>query len=300
MNHGTALERADIPILLTTGWNDFGLPYVMEQYRALSDRGVPAFMTIGPWSHLGAQRGTIIAEGFKFIQRYLAHREENFRSAPVCVYFTGAKQWRNLPKWPPTRISIEELYLSPDNSLLRSPPSENVKKSAFNFDPQDPTPNIGLPRPFDDMIPTNYDDTELAKRRDVVVFTSEPLDTDLEICGEPTVDLYHSSDHPNVDLMVRLSEVDGKGKSARISDVYKRLDPARESRLVSLKLSSCAHKFRKRNRIRLIIAGGAHPAYIRNLGTGENPGTGSRMQFVRHTIHHSGDDASKLRLPRTA
>ena len=297
LSQSAALERVEIPILQMTGWNDIGLPLVTEQYKALAQRGVPTFMTMGPWSHLGAQRGTTIAEGFKFIEKYLASRGEDFRSSPVRVFVTGMGQWRDLPTWPPTPSSTDELYFGPGKILSRNAPSGNAEDSTFKFDPKDPTPNVGIPRPFDDLIPASYDDTALAKRSDVVVFTSAPLETDLEVCGEPTVELHHSSDHPHVDLLVRLSEVDSSGKSTRISDVYRRLDPERETGSLMLELCGCAHNFSKGKRIRVIIAGGAHPAFIRNLGTGENPALGVSMQEVWHTIHHSAEAVSRLRLP---
>ncbi|KUJ21637.1 galactose-binding like protein [Mollisia scopiformis] len=297
LSQHTALQRAKIPILQFTGWKDIGLPSVTEQYKALSERGVSTFMTMGNWSHLGAQRGTTIAEGFKFIEKYLANRGEGFRTSPVRAFFTGSEEWRDLPAWPPSPTSTDELYFGPGGILSRDLPSESTQDSTFRFDPKEPIANIGLPRPFDDMIPANYEDTSLAERSDVVVFTSTPLDSDLEVCGEPTVELHHSSDYPHVDLLIRLSEVDNNGRSNRISDVYKRLDPARESGPLTFKLSACAHKFRRGKRIRVIIAGGAHPAYIRNLGTGENPGLGTSMQAVLHTIHHSANAASSLKLP---
>lgn len=297
VNQSAALDLTKIPVLQITGWHDIGLPIVTEQYEKLSQRGLSTFLTIGPWSHLGAQRGTTIAEGFKFLEKHLADRGEGFRSSPARVYFTGVNQWRDLSTWPPSPTSIDDFYLGPGETLSRNSPSEVTAASKFKFDPSNPTPNIGMPRPVDDLIPANYEDTALAKRSDVVVFTSHPLETDLEVCGEPIIELHHSSDYRNVDLLIRLSEVDSNGKSTRISDVYKRLDPARETGPLTLKLWSCAHRFIKGRSIRIVIAGGAHPAYIRNLGTGENPALGASMQEVWHTIHHSSEAVSRLRLP---
>ncbi|KAK0731181.1 galactose-binding domain-like protein [Lasiosphaeris hirsuta] len=119
-------------------------------------------------------------------------------------------------------------------------------------------------------------DTALATRPDTFVFTTAPLPADLAVIGKPLINLHHASDHPYVDILVLLSEVQS-GVSYSISERYLRLDPVRAQGrgadpLLSLALRDCAHVFRMGNRIRLLIAGCPHPQYIRNLGTGENPG----------------------------
>ena len=301
MSQTASLERANLPILQFTGWNDKLLSGVTKQHEALTRRGCPAYITLGPWSHLGSQRGLAIVEALNFIDAHLGQRGESFRTAPVRVFVTGAKQWRELPQWPPTPASTHELYLGPNKTLSsKLVAADDTPGSTFEFDPANPTPSMGMARPFDDVIPANYEDTALAQRSDVVDFTTEPLSADLEICGRPEIELYHSSDNPHVDILVRVSEVDKRGKSMRISEVYKRLDPARQAGPLKLTLSDCAHRFCKGTRIRLVIAGGAHPAYVRNLGTGENPATGATTQPALHTVHHSAETVSKLLLPVAA
>ncbi|KAK2598080.1 hypothetical protein QQS21_005791 [Conoideocrella luteorostrata] len=299
MDQSAALDRVDIPILQITGWQDTMLSEVVHQHGALAKRGKQASITVGPWSHLGAQRQTI-AESFAFLDEHLGGRAPKTpRLTPVRVYMTGAGEWRNYATWPPSRASTHELYLGPQQTLSSHQPSDDASESTstFHFDPTNPTPNIGLPRAFDGVIPASYVDTALAERSDVVVFTSAPLEADLESCGQPLVELYHSSDNPNVDIMVRLSEVDAKGSSTRISDRYKRLDPARAEGPIKMELTPCAHRFRRGSRIRIIIAGSAHPAYIRNLGTGENQATGDSTKPACHVVRHSADFMSKISLP---
>jgi putative CocE/NonD family hydrolase len=142
-------------------------------------------------------------------------------------------------------------------------------------------------------------DTALDSRPDAITFTTEPLERDVEVLGKPTVELDHTTDNPNVDLFVRISEVDSRGCSRNVTEVYKRLDPAltADPGRVVLHLRDSAHVFRRGNRVRLILAGGSFPQFARNLGTGENPGTGATMRPATHTIHHWGARASRLVLP---
>lgn len=84
------------------------------------------------------------------------------------------------------------------------------------------------------------------------------LTHDLCVHGNPVVELVHSSDNPYVDVFVRVSEVDAKGRSRNVSDGYRRLGDAPE--LVRVELDAIAHRFRADSRIRVLIAGSWFPA----------------------------------------
>ena len=88
--------------------------------------------------------------------------------------------------------------------------------------------------------------------------------------------------------------MDAKGRSRNVSDGYRR--GTVESGTVSIELDAIAHRFRTGSRIRVMIAGGSHPRFARNLGTGEPFLTGDRLQPATHTVH-LGDGASRLVLP---
>jgi hypothetical protein len=55
--------------------------------------------------------------------------------------------------------------------------------------------------------------------------------------------------------------------------------------------------FLKGHRIGLEIASSAFPKYDRNLNTGENLGTGTRMLVAEQTIYHDAERPSALILP---
>ena len=128
------------------------------------------------------------------------------------------------------------------------------------------------------------DDTELAGRGDVLTFTGDRLTAPLEILGTPVVELAHASDNPHVDVFVRLSEVDGDGASRNVSEGFLRLRAGAADGPVRLELDAVAHRFAAGHRIRLVIAGGSHPRWERNLGTGDDPATSARMAPSHRTI----------------
>jgi uncharacterized protein len=131
------------------------------------------------------------------------------------------------------------------------------------------------------------DDTALAARSDVLTFTSEPLPAPVEVVGNPVAELGHASDNPHADLFVRLSEVDANGRSQNVSDAFVRLDPSQPRGVVRLELEPVAHRFAAGHQIRLTLAGGSHPRWERNLGTGDDPVKSTRLQTSHRTIELS-------------
>jgi uncharacterized protein len=275
-------DRVTAPVLLIGGWRDVFCDQTLEQFRRLRERGVDVALTVGPWTH-GEGGGESIRESL----RWLAGLR---RATPVRAFVTGGGGWRDLPDWPPD-ASEQALYLRP-GALAADPAPSTGEVSRFVYDPGDPTPTIGG-RLLAVTAAGSRDDTRLAQRSDVIVFTGAPLENDLEAIGTPYVELAHSTDIPWADVSVRISEVDRKGRSRNISDGYVRLGAGHPSP-VRIELDAIAHRFRSGNRIRLVVAGGSFPRYARNLGTGEPVSTGTGMVPSKHVVAHAG---SRLVLP---
>lgn len=286
-----ALERVRVPVLLVGGWQDLFVRQTLQQYRHLRSRDVDVALTVGPWTHSQLlTKGLSIStrESLAWLDRHLGTGTP--RRSPVRVFVTG-QGWRELPDWPPTATE-HPLYLQPAGRLADSPPSA-AAPATFRFDPADPTPSIGGPL----LSPAGgyRDDSRLARRDDVLAFTGDPLSEDLCVHGNPVVELAHSSDNPHVDLFARVSEVDARGRSVNVSDGYRRLPaPLPDGQTVRLELDPIAHRFRAGSRIRVVLAGGWHPRYTRNLGAGEPVTTGRQLRSATHAVHFG---TSRLLLP---
>jgi putative CocE/NonD family hydrolase len=197
----------------------------------------------------------------------------------VKIFVTGAGQWRDLPQWPPATREYN-LYPSAAGSLDEDPAPDDAR-GTFTFDPARPTPTVGGRL----LMGGGYTyDSALALREDVLCFTGPVLTSPLEVFGSPFVELAHTTDNPHADLFVRLSEVGPEGRSRNVSDGYLRLDTSTANGLIRVELDAIAHRFSAGKRIRLVIAGGCHPRWERNLGTGEDPAFSSRMAPSRRTI----------------
>ncbi len=292
-----ALEHSEVPVLLIGGWQDVFLEQTVDQYTRLRRRGVDVAMTIGPWTHSdvsGRAAPLALRESLAWLAAHVAGQSAAPR-CPVRVFTTGTPRpgdgWLDLPDWPPATAD-HTLYLEPGR-LSAAAETGPATRSSFTFDPADPTPTVGG-RLLSPNSGYRRDDA-LAERGDVLSYTGEVLPADLYVYGAPTVELAHESDNPYVDVFVRISEVDAKGRSRNVSDGYRRLVHEAGTQLIRLPLDDIAHRFRAGHRIRLLVAGGSHPRYARNLGTGERPSAGHRMVPAGHVVHHGG--ASRLILP---
>ncbi len=291
----TALERTEIPVLLLTGWQDLFLEQTLAQYKHLRGRGVPVAVTIGSWSHsdmLTRGAPTVLRESLAWLGTHLAGNSGANRS-PVRIHVNNGG-WLDLEDWPPP-MPEQTRYLQPSGRLGDAVPPDTAPASTFTYDPADPTPTVGGRVLSAD---SGYRiDNKLADRSDVLTFTGDALPQDIYVVGNPILELSHSCDNPHNDLFVRVSEVDAKGRSRNVSDGYRR--GTGESDTVTIELDAVAHRFRAGSRIRVLIAGGSHPRFARNLGTGEPLITGSRLRPATHTVH-LGNGASRLRLPAGA
>jgi putative CocE/NonD family hydrolase len=296
-----ALERVDVPVRLTAGWQDLFLDQTLHQYQALRARGVDVSLTVGPWTHqeLGQKgMGRLLRGNLEWLQTHLADEAPaQPRSAPPDeVYVTGQGAWRHLPEWPPAPGETVR-YLQPDGKLLADEPSGGAP-STYVYDPANPTPTLGGPLLTLDA--GSKDTAKLENRSDVLTFTTDPLTEPLEIMGTPVVELAHTRSNPHADVFVRLCDVDLEGVSRNFAEGLLRLDPTSpldQALPVRVRLTDCAHEVKAGHRIRLLIAGGSHPRYARNEGTGELPGTGSELRPCTHTVHHDSGAVSRVILP---
>jgi len=298
MRHDDALDTVTTPVLLITGWQDIFAEQSFEQYRRLHARGVTVGLTGGPWTHTEVGR----AGGDAVMQRSLAWLDRHFAGeatpadATIRYGASGSKrravEWHESAVWPPEHRD-HTLELAPGGRLVIGDVADAGaadRVDEFTYDPEDPTPTVGGP-----LIEGGgrLRDDALTKRSDVLAYTSDPLAADLLVVGVPQVTLGHRSRHPDADVLVRVSDVDGRGRSRNVTEQYTRLQGERDTPLV-FDLRPVAHRFAAGHRIRLLLAGGSFPQFPRSTGTGENPVTATRRIPNQHTV---ALDESKLVLP---
>jgi hypothetical protein len=156
-----------------------------------------------------------------------------------------------------------------------------------------------------------HDYSALAKRNDVVVFDTPPLESDVTVVGAMHAELSISADAPDTDIWVKVYDVAPDGTAFNLMssglDVlrasYRNAKPAREllqpGEIYLLRLNDLlmANTFKRGHRIRVAVMTTFFPNFSRNLHTGELESTSSRSRVAHVTVHHSIRHPSRLILP---
>ena len=310
---GAALERVTVPVLLVGGWHDLFIEQTLEQYRTLAARGVPARLLVGPWAHLDitSQGAVALTESLAWLDRYagLGPKAPKSRTGsrpgppdhPVRIWVggEGAGEWREIGGWPPPGVAEQRWYLGANGSLGTAEPAADGPAAGFRYDPADPTPSPGGA-----IMATNAgsrDNEAVERRLDVLVFSSDPLDEPLEVIGEVAAEMSVTRDNPYADLFVRLCDVDPRGRSYNVCDGIVRLTDADPlTGTVRVSLLGAAHRFGRGHRVRLQVAGGAHPRFARNPGNGQVDATAADLVPTQYDIGLDAAHPSALLLPVAA
>lgn len=303
-DHHHADYAALPPTSMVTGWWDVFLPGQLADFAALRSAGVPGRLVVGPWQHTD---GALIATSLQTTVAWLDH---HLRGGPapdgaaVRIYLQQADEWREFDEWPPSIARPVPHYLASDGLLAVSPKAE-TPPSTFTYDPAEPTPSVG--GPLLETTVKQADAAHVEQRPDVLVFTGDPLTTDLDVIGPVRAQVHLRSELEHLDVVVRLCDVDEKGVSRTVVEGVRRVDPralpADHIRIgqddvlaVDVDLYPTAYRFAAGHRLRVHIAGGAFPRYARNHGTGAPLGTAHAMRTNRIAVVHDADHPSHLSL----
>src|SRR5690606_7607353 len=194
-------------------------------------------------------------------------------------------------------------HLRHDFGLGTDGPVES-EPDRFRYHPDHPTPVIGGPVLLADSRPR--DQRRLEARRDVLVYSSPALESDLEMIGPVSAELYVRASTPYADVVVRVCDVHPDGRSMNVCEGVRRLGPPDadtlgDVRRVRVELWPIGHRFRRDHRIRVHVAAGAYPTIARNPGTGDPLGAaGGPMVPNDVEVFHSPDHPPAVILPLCA
>jgi putative CocE/NonD family hydrolase len=302
LDYSRIIPGLGLPVSMVGGWYDYYLPYMLDDHAALVSDGAPVELVIGPWTH-SAPAGMLagLRRGLEWFDRYLLGDRDRPSAAPVRVGMTGPDRgWRDLAAWPPPSTA-RRWYLRGGGGLALGPPPAS-EPDRYRYDPAHPTPALGGTT-LSGRRSGARDNRALEARADVLVFTSEALDTDVEIIGPVTAELFVSSSRDHTDFFARLCDVEPRGRSTNVCDALLRLqpgDPVRDDdgvARITIELWPAAHRFRKGHRIRLQVSSGAHPRFARNPGSGERLATATTLLAADQAVYHDPAHPSAVVLP---
>jgi putative CocE/NonD family hydrolase len=297
----SAVGDVEAPVQLVGGWQDIFLPWLVEDWTTLRDRGRTTQLIIGPGAHVSPVLAAVgLREGIAWLRKHLLGDGRLVRDTPVRVWVGGERRWRDLADWPPPGAREHVLHLQPGGGLAADAPAGDAEPSRYRYDPSDPTPSVGGAVLLENR-PVR-DNRELEARDDVLTFTTEPLPADLEALGPVRADLRFRSSTPHTDVFVRVCDVLPDGTSLNVCDALTRLTAEAPERgpdgvaRVEFPLWPTAHRFAAGHRIRVQVSSGAHPRYARNPGTGEDPIHATELVPADQEVFHDAARPSAVTL----
>jgi hypothetical protein len=294
-------------VQMITGWYDSFTPWQLEDFAALQHADRPRQLIIGPWTHTAEGLAAAgVRDGLAWLRRDLLGDPRLVDPATVRVFVTGERTgdgWRQFALWPPEETAERRLWIVGDDQLGWEPPAPGTGGSRrYRYGPADPTPSLGGPV----MVTAKpvVDNRRLEARSDVVMFTTGPLEGAFEAIGPVRVELWARASEPHFDLFARVCDVTPRGVSRNVCDALASVAPGRFERSdddgawrVRFDLWPIGHRFAAGNRIRLQISSGAHPRYVRNPGTGEDPLDAETQRPVEVELLYGPERPSLLVLP---
>lgn len=299
-DHSAEVAELDTPVSMVTGWYDLFVSAQLRDFRALADAGKSPRITIGPWSHgEPASIRTLLQDQLGFLAAHLNGDRTQLRRSPVRLFLQGANTWLDFDQWPPESTATDA-HLRP-LGRLGDAVDRDTPPDTFTYDPADPTPAVGGPLLMGKA--KQRDNTAVEARPDVLVFTGEPLEADLDVLGEVGATVHVRTDLGHADVYVRLCDVDRDGVSRNVTDGILRLRPGAPEAgadgvvTAQVALDPTAYRFRPGHRLRVQVAGGAFPRFARNHGTGEPVAKAVEGKPCRFEIFHDPAHPSKIALP---
>ena len=331
-------DEIEVPMLLIGGWYDINISqtiYLSDTLASSSPAGASHKTLIGPWVHGGNGQAVVgsINQGelfypeaekantmaaLDFFDFYLRGIENGWPERPRYTYFQmGDNSWETSAGWPPEGGTEMTFYLQENLGLSPALPASTTANLSFLYNPEDPSPTQGGKTLNLSQLQGPYDQSELVEsRNDLLSFTTPILEQNLAVAGKIRINLFVSSNRPDTDFVVRLTEVYPDGRSILLSDQVQRMrfrNGYRESDVsfmkegnvyeVPLVLEDIATTFKAGNRLRLLVSSSNYPRYNRNMNTGEEMYPDNQMDTLinplvaTNTLFLNANQPSSITLP---
>jgi putative CocE/NonD family hydrolase len=327
-------DRVRVPVLNISGWYDDEQVGTPLNYIGVTTKGAtPEIrrsqkLLVGPWPHAinsSTKLGQIDfgssavidmnAYWLRWFDYWLKGTDNGLiKEPPVRIFVMGENVWRDESEWPMSRTQWTKYFLhsggrantQSGNGTLSTSEPEGEPTDGYSYDPMKPVPFITDPSFAQIGGPDDY--REVEQRDDVLVYTSEPVTDNMEVCGPLHVRLFAASSARDTDFMAKLIDVWPNGFAQRLNDGMVRarfregmdkpsLIEAGRVYSYDLDLWNTCQMYQKGHRIRLEISSSAFPKYDRNLNTGEPLGRSAKMEVAQQKIYHDREHASYVILP---
>jgi putative CocE/NonD family hydrolase len=317
------LKDIHIPVYSVGGWYDNYVESDLEAFSILHKSNPNARIMIGPWphtfntpfAHVDFGRDALVPlrpEQLLWFDRWVkapGRETTNDRRPPVRLFVMGANQWRDENEWPLARARNQKFYLA-DNGSISAEPQKNSPPDSFVYDPKNPVPTVGGAVCCDPRVyPWGpLDQRQVEKRRDVLVYSTSILRSDLEVTGPVKAVLSIASTAPDTDFTVKLVDVFPNGEARNLTDGILRVryrDSLENAKLmtpgslykITVDAGVTSNVFRAGHRIRVEISSSNFPRFDRNPNTGRTVADERDLRKATQTVFHDPERGSWVVLP---
>ena len=324
----------EAPAYHLTGWYDTLLNGTLANFSGLRKGARTGKarqgqrLIVGPWTHARPAAGTTSIGDVNFgpeagfdswtlmtewFDHWLRDGSDAVLSrAPVRIFVMGENRWRDEQEWPLARVQSTPYYLHSggrantlhgDGTLRTEAPGEQPP-DRFAYDPWNPVPT-GTTGVYSRQ---PADRRQVQARQDVLVYTSAPLTTPVEVTGPVLLHLWAESSARDTDFTATLVDVLPDGTARALTDGILRaryragkttpelLEPGRAEEF-RIELGATSNVFLPGHRIRLEVSSSNFPRFDRNPNTGGVFGEDTVLLRAAQTVHHTGIRPSRLMLP---
>ncbi len=221
------IEGSKIPILHWSSWLDSGYgDAVIHRFLNLNN---PQIGILGDWNH-GAvlpasqfypERTEILPDFFTLLNTWMHHFDSCIGDNPprgkILYYYTmGEEKWKKTTAWPPMGHEFNRWYLNKKNLLSSTPPQQDESHDTYKVNFRAST---GIFNRWWALLgfPIKYGNRAKADKK-LMVYTSAPLQEDLEITGNPIITLHLSTTHEDGVIYAYLEDIDQAGKVTYLTD----------------------------------------------------------------------------------
>lgn len=327
------IRDVKIPVMSWGGWYDEYGESDLDAFARLASQHTIVETWIGPWAHDPGRRFpnrdfgpaahvAIRAEQLRWFDRWLRRntevKEPTGTDAALHLFVMGPNIWRQEREWPLQRAKATPLYLasgghansSDGDGALEWQPVPASPPDTFVFDPRHPVPTAGGAICCDPVVlpPGPLDQSQIEKRQDVLVYTTKPLQEDIEVTGTVRAVVYVSTSANDTDFTAKLVDVDTEGKPTLVTDGIQRLRyrlslsaPVFVKRgnayQISIDAGVTSYVFSPGHSIRLEVSSSNFPRFDRNLNSVRPVAEETKYTRAKQTILHERAYPSVLVLP---
>jgi putative CocE/NonD family hydrolase len=324
----TRIDRINIPALHLAGWYDTYLEGSVAGYLALRNGAGSEFarenqyLIAGPWIHIpwGDRAGEAsFGEAanlptdeilLRWFNHWLKDSGEFTGEEHVRYFLLGRNRWRTAEEWPAEADCALYLHSAGnansrrgDGGLTAHAPKGDQPRDVFIYDPEVPVYAPGGPQ----ALSGPYDQAASEMGNNLLVYTSNPVNREIEVFGQPRIRLFAATSAAQADFTAKLVRVTSSGRAeflcigiARSSWLFRDKGYTADNvHTWEFTLQPIAFTLAPGERLRLEIASSAFPLYDRNPSNSTPPQHADQWTWTRSTqqILHSAEHPSALYIP---